>query len=53
MKWIKPSGLKITTNDLEETIEYCKSLGWKEDKPEIKKEKKAAVKTANKNVNRN
>lgn len=30
MKWIKPSGIEIETNDKEETIEYCKSLGWKE-----------------------
>jgi hypothetical protein len=37
MKWIKPSGLEIETNDSEETIKYCKSLGWKEPK-EIKKE---------------
>lgn len=28
--WEKPSGLEITTNDLKETKEYCKSLGWKE-----------------------
>ena len=34
MKWIKPSGIKIETNDSEATLEYCKSLGWKEDKPE-------------------
>lgn len=40
MKWIKPSGIKIETNDKEATIEYCKSLGWKEDKPEIKKKAK-------------
>jgi len=44
MKWIKPSGLKIETTDSDETIDYCKSLGWKEDKPEIKKPKKAATK---------
>lgn len=36
MKWVKPSGLKIETNDLPKTIEYCKSLGWKEDTPENK-----------------
>ena len=28
MKWTKPSGLEIETNDMEATIEYCKSLGW-------------------------
>ncbi len=30
MKWIKESGLEIETNDLKDTIEYCKSLGWKQ-----------------------
>lgn len=46
MKWIRPSGLEIETNDLEETVKYCKSLGWKEKKEEVKKEsKKAAKKT--------
>lgn len=29
IKWVKPSGLKIETNDMDETVEYCKSLGWK------------------------
>lgn len=38
MKWKKPSGMEIETNDMDETIEYCKSLGWemvgkKDDKP--------------------
>jgi len=46
MKWVKPSGLKIETTDSEETIEYCKSLGWKEDKLEEKKEVKKAPKKA-------
>jgi ribosomal protein L15 len=32
MKWTKPSGLEVETNDLPETIEYCKSIGWKEYK---------------------
>lgn len=36
--WTKPSGLKITTNDKKETIEYCESLGWKRD--DAVKEKK-------------
>lgn len=38
MKWIKPSGLEIETNDLDETIDYCESLGWKEagSKPDEK-----------------
>ena len=48
MKWIKPSGLKIETNDLPETIEYCSSLGWVEDKPKVVKKavKKAPKKKA-------
>lgn len=29
MKWIKPSGLEIETNDSKETIDHCKSIGWK------------------------
>lgn len=45
MKWIKPSGLEITTNDDEVTREYCKSLGWKEVKAK-KVVKKAAKKKA-------
>jgi len=28
MKWKKPSGLEIETNDEKATIEYCESLGW-------------------------
>ena len=27
--WIKPSGVEIETNDSDETIAYCESLGWK------------------------
>lgn len=44
--WVKPSGLEITTNDLKETKEYAKSLGWKE-KGAKKEEpvKEAPVKT--------
>lgn len=41
IKWTKPSGTVITTNDRPETVEYCKSLGWK---------KKAAPKSAPKKV---
>lgn len=44
MKWKKPSGLEQVTNDSQVTIDYCKSLGWKEDKPEIKKEVKKETK---------
>ncbi len=31
IKWTKPSGLKIETNDKAETIEYCESLNWKRE----------------------
>ena len=43
MIFIKPSGVEIEVSDLEENLEYCKSLGWKlkgakkEEKEEIKK----------------
>ena len=30
IQWEKPSGLKIETNDMDETVDYCKSLGWKQ-----------------------
>ncbi len=29
MKWTKPNGSEIETNDRPETIEHCESLGWK------------------------
>jgi hypothetical protein len=32
MKWIKPSGIEIETNDTEAIREYALSLGWKEVK---------------------
>jgi len=32
IKWVKPSGQEIETNDKEETIEYCESLGWERAK---------------------
>ena len=46
MKWTKPSGLKIETNDEPATIAYCESLGWKKAKAPVKKaaKKKAAKK---------
>lgn len=35
MKWIKPSGVEIETNDLKATIAHAESLGWKkaDEKP--------------------
>lgn len=32
MKWIKPDGAEIETNDAEATIAKAKELGWKEKK---------------------
>lgn len=29
MIWTKPNGTDIETNDLKETVDYAKSLGWK------------------------
>ena len=48
MKWIRPSGSEIETNDLEATIEHCKSLGWKEKKEEVKKATKKTSKKTDK-----
>lgn len=28
MKWMRPSGNPIETNDRKETIEHCEKLGW-------------------------
>jgi len=28
IKWMRPSGREIETNDEEATIEYCESMGW-------------------------
>lgn len=33
MKWVKPNGREIETNDLPATIEAAKKLGWVEAKP--------------------
>lgn len=39
--WVKPSGVKITTIANKETIAYCVTLGWVEDKPTKKPKPKA------------
>lgn len=48
IKWIRPSGTEIETNDTEDVIDYCISLGWKpaesEKKPARKKAKKKTAK---------
>mgnify|MGYP003959003903 FL=1 len=35
MKWMRPSGQAIKTNEEQATVEHCKSMGW-----ELMKEKK-------------
>lgn len=34
IKWTKTNGQEIETNDLEATVEYCESLGWKRSEQE-------------------
>jgi len=36
MKWIRPSGSIIETNDNKATIEHCVQLGWKHQEENIK-----------------
>jgi len=49
MKWVKPSGQEIETNDSPETVKHCESLGWKPVKASVKASVKS-VKTAKKAV---
>ena len=51
IRWVKPNDKTIVTNDLESTIEYANSLGWKlyeppkvAPKPTIKKTRSKKVK---------
>ena len=46
MKWMRPSGNTIETNDSKETIAYAESLGWKQVKATRKAPAKKAVKKA-------
>ena len=39
MKWVKPNGSEIETNDLPATIEVAKKLGWVEAKSKRVKKK--------------
>ena len=43
MRWKKPSGLEIETNDDKETVEYCESLGWERVKETKKKGKETSA----------
>jgi len=48
IKWIRPSGSEIETNDLEATVDHCVRLGWKPAKTSKKKvSKKKAAKRNN------
>jgi len=52
MKWVKPSGQEIETNDNPATVKHCESLGWKPVKASVKASVKSvkSVKTAKKAV---
>jgi hypothetical protein len=42
IKWLRPSGTEIETNDRDVTIEYCESLGFeKVNEPKEAPKKKA------------
>ena len=38
IKWIKPSGVELETNDSKETVAYCESLGWKRKGAKVDKD---------------
>ena len=38
MKWMRPSGVEIETNDRDITIKYCESLGWEKIDECVKKD---------------
>jgi len=40
IKWEKPNGQEIETNDRKETVKYCESIGWIQcgSKKEVKQE---------------
>ncbi len=40
MKWVKPNGNEIETNDKPATVKYCESLGWKKKATKKKAAKK-------------
>lgn len=42
--WVKPNGKEIEINDTQDTIDYAKSLGWKEKKAEQPKKNKSKKK---------
>jgi len=40
IEWETPDGLKKETNDMEATVKYCESMGWKQKGGKKKKEPK-------------
>ena len=46
IKWIKPSGSEIVTNDNKHTVEAAQNLGWKrvEERKKVEAPKKEAPK---------
>lgn len=44
MKWVKPNGIEIETNDLKATVKKAESLGWKKATAKKAAPKKAAKK---------
>lgn len=42
IKWKRPSGVPLETNDNKKTIEYLESLGYTQDSPKKKTVKKKA-----------
>jgi hypothetical protein len=41
IKWTKPSGAEIETNDLPETVVACEAMGWERAKPKRGRKPKA------------
>ena len=46
IKWVKPNGNELETNDNKDTVAYCESLGWKRaDAPKKRGPKPKLVKS--------
>lgn len=45
IKWIKPNGVIIITNNVEANIKMAKSLGWVEHKEEVSEKPKRKRRT--------
>lgn len=44
IKWIRPSGSEIETNELKETIAACEKMGWKRKQGIVEKNEEAKKK---------